>query len=89
MKEVIAARANYSQKHNGQVGRWSHIYKSYISDIHPVEIRQVPGHVAGYYEVDYTFKYRGTTYRINDHLVGNANGDRRFSAEHRYTLEVI
>ena len=72
---TIAARAGKS------------FYKSYIRNIRLVELRKIVDHVKNYVEKDYTFNYKGKTYRVNQHIVPNENGVCKYSAE--YTYETI
>ena len=83
MKSMIATRATSGSK-DGQK-----FYKSYIKNITSAGYREIPGHVKGYLEKDYTFEYKGKKYRVNQYIVPNKDGEVKYSAEYRYeTVEL-
>lgn len=61
-KETIASRAN-----NNKLG--VKFYKSYVTNVKRVAVRDVPEHVLRYIEEDYIFSYKGKQYRVNEHIV--------------------
>lgn len=61
-------------------------YKSYVRNIQRIEIREIPEHVKGWTEEDYTFSYKGKNYRVNEHICANAEGEVKYSAKYRYEL---
>lgn len=64
MKELIADRATESGTKN--------FYKSYIKDIKRVAYRTKEGYLEP--EEDFTFRYDGAKYRINEKLFGSKDG---------------
>lgn len=88
MKKIItqatlAARATSGSKDGKK------FYKSYIKNIRGAAARRIEGHVEGYQEKDYTFEYKGKTYRVNQHIVPNKDGEVKYSAEYRFeTIEL-
>lgn len=64
-------------------------YKSYVKNIRLAEKRAVSNHVKNYVEKDYIFDYKGKTYRVNQHIVPNAEGEVKYSAEYRYETKEI
>ena len=81
-KETITSRAN-----NNKLG--VKFYKSYVTGIKRVAVRDVPEHVLRYIEEDYIFNYRGKQYRVNEHIVPNKEGVVKFSAKFCYTVECL
>lgn len=73
-KATIAARAG------------KHFYKSYIKNVQRVEVREIPNHVKGWTEEDYTFAYKDRNYRVNEHICANKDGEVKYSAKYRYDL---
>lgn len=81
-KETIASRAN-----NNKLG--IKFYKSYVTNVKRVAVRDVPEHVLRYIEEDYIFSYKGEQYRVNEHIVPNKEGSVKFSARFNYTVECL
>lgn len=81
-KETIASRAN-----NNKLG--IKFYKSYVTNVKRVAVRDVPEHVLRYIEEDYIFSYKGKQYRVNEHIVQNKEGSVKFSARFNYTVECL
>lgn len=81
-KETIVSRAN-----NNKLG--VKFYKSYVTNVKRVEVRDVPEHVLRYIEEDYIFSYKGKKYRVNEHIVPNKEGSVKFSARFNYTVECL
>lgn len=76
-KAVIAARAGKG------------FYKSYITNVRLVATREIPGHKMGWCERDYTFEHKGKSYRINEEIVADAEGNKIYSAERKWTVKEI
>lgn len=81
-KETIVSRVN-----NNKLG--IKFYKSYVTGIKRVAVRDVPEHVLRYIEEDYIFSYKGKQYRVNEHIVPNKEGSVKFSARFNYTVECL
>lgn len=81
-KETIASRAN-----NNKLG--IKFYKSYVTNVKRVAVRDVPEHVLRYIEEDYIFSYKVKQYRVNEHIVPNKEGSVKFSARFNYTVECL
>lgn len=77
MKRMIASRAGKG------------FFKSYVKNIKCVETRPIKGHVMGAVEYDYTFTYKGKSYRVNEHICPNKEGKVIYSAKFRYELEEV
>lgn len=74
-KATIAARTGFK--------------KSYITNIKLVEERPIPDHVQGWTEQDFEFLYKGFKYRVVEHIVPNADGEVKYSAEYEYTIVIV
>lgn len=74
-KRTIASRCS---------GTLKGIYKSYIKNIKLVEVREIPEHITGRVEKDYTFEHKGKKYRINQHIVPDKDGIVKYSCQYKY-----
>lgn len=59
-------------------------FKSYVRNIQLAEQRAVKDHAGHFVEKDYTFDYKGKSYRVDEHLVPNPNGEVKYSMKTEY-----